>query len=489
MKSFLSFFYLFILIFAVVGCSKEYETPQDLVVHDFVWKSLNAYYLHQDEITDLADKRFNSNYELNNYLNTFPSYNSLFASSLLFSDIKSQLQEDYTTIINPDLRTDFTNGLEFGVFKEQDSDTIIGYTIDVLPVSNASNQPIYRGDYFYAIINTTKDTIKLRKDNYAELLLNYNQDTLKLVMIDYDGIDITLSGKKVELVKEQYSFEPVSFKNTFVYNGDKIGYIMYNNDFSKNYIDDLNSTFLELKNQLVTELILDLRYNIGGGSFAKNISQIASMITGQFPDEILIKEKWNAKAQSWFLTNQPDSISTRFPTQLNKDTTISGLNLTDVYIILNGNNFTGSSAVELLINSLKSHINVHVVGNKTVGNNTGAITLYHSIDYDFPLKNEIHSVALQPIVLSFLNKDDQSYEDGFIPDLNLCSNENVLKLGILGENSDPILNSVLKYISTGTAIYNTNCNPSNFEYLYHSINAQRKIDLGIFIKQNLPNTY
>jgi hypothetical protein len=90
-------------------------------------------------------------------------------------------------------------------------------------------------------------------------------------------------------------------------------------------------------------------------------------------------------------------------------------------------------------------------------------------------------------VLSFLNKNDETYENGFTPNIKLCENENILNLGVLGETSDPILNSVLNYISTGTTT-NTICNPNNFEFIYNSNNAQREIDNGVFIKQDLPNT-
>ena len=212
------------------------------------------------------------------------------------------------------------------------------------------------------------------------------------------------------------------------------------------------------------------------------------MITGQFPDEVLIKEQWNTKAQAWFEVNQPDSLITKFPTKLDVTTDINSLNLTDVYIILNGENYTGSSATELLINSLKPYMNVYIIGNTTAGNNTGSITLYNSEDYDFELKNTTHTLALQPIVLSFLNKDDQTYENGITSNLIPCTNEDLLDLGVLGETSDPILNSVLNYIASGTAVSNTNCNPSNFEYLFNSINNQREIDTGVFITQDLPNT-
>ena len=492
MKYFFNLFYLSVLISTFANCSKEYEIPQELVIHDFAWKGLNAYYLHQNEIEDLGDKRFNSDQQLETYLSAFTDYNSLYASLLISSDVKSAIIEDYNTIINPELRTGFTHGLEFGLFKEHDSDTIIGYALDILPLSNASTKNISRGDYFYAIVNIDNDTIDLTRDNYKDLLINYTQDTLKLVMIDYeeniDGYNVTLNNKKTELIKKDYTHRPINIQNTILDSGNNIGYLSYNNDFSRNYIKDLNNTFLEFKNQNVNELILDLRYNIGGGSFAKNISEISTMITGQFTDEILIKEKWNAKAQPWFAVNQPDSLITRFPEYLNTTTNINSLNLTDVHIILNGNSFTGSSAVELLINSLKSHINVHVIGNQTAGNNTGSITLYNSVDYDFPLKNNSHTVALQPIVLSFLNKDDQTYENGFSPNISLCANENFLDLGVLGEASDPILNRVLDYISTGNTSAGETCNPYNFEYLFNSINSQRETDNGVFIHQDLPNT-
>jgi hypothetical protein len=497
MKNIFKTTYFIAFTLLLFNCSKEYEVPSNLIEKDFVWKGLNAYYLYQDDIADLADTRFNSDEQLNTYLSSYPDYNSLFFSLLISDDTKSTIIEDYNTIVIPELRTGFTNGLEFGVFKEQDSDTIIGYALDVLPLSYASSQNIIRGDYFNAIINIDNDTINLTSNNYADLLINYTQDTLKLVMVDYvadiDGYNVTLKGEKTELVKKDYNYPSINKQNTFTDNGKKIGYIAYNNDFSSNYIEELNNTFLNLKNLSVTELILDLRYNIGGGGFAKNVTEIASMITGQFKDEVLIKEKWNTKAQNWFLLNQPDSISTKFPTKINTFTTINSLNLNDVYIILNGDNYIGSSATELLINSLKPYINVHVIGNLTAGNNTGAITLYNSPDYDFPLRNMTHTLAIQPVVLTFLNKDDETYENGLLPDIIPCDNEDALNLGVLGETSEPIIKSIIDYILNGSAVI-TNCNSTNLEYLYNSIETQKEIykieqpDNGMFIKQDLPNT-
>ena len=483
MKIFFKIIFLSICISTIVGCSKEYEIPQDLVVNDFVWKGLNAYYLHQDLVPDLADTRFNSDAQLNNYLSSFPDYNTLFSNLLISSDVKSTLVEDYNTITEPIARTAFTNGLEFGVIANpSNNDLVIGYVTHILPNSNASTKNIIRGEYFSAV-----DGVQLTKTNYQDLLIN-GLDNFTLQMANFDGTLTTPNTKTVSLEKQAYTYPATFMEKVIPINAENVGYLMYQNDFSNNYINDLNNTFLNFNNQNVNKLILDFRYNIGTGGFVKNIAKIAAMINEQNADEILIKEQWNSKAQSWFLANQPDSLVTKFPKTINSNININSLNISDVYIILNGPNFEGSSATELLINSLKPHINVHIIGNQTAGNNTGAITLYNSDDYDFPLKNETHTVALQPIVLSFLNKNDQTYENGFSPNINLCANEDVLDLGVLGEDSDPILNSVLNYISTGNAVSNTNCNPNNFDYLFNSINTQRTLDKGVFIEQNLPNT-
>ena len=474
-----------VLIVAVffIQCSKEFVLSENLVVKDFVWKGLNAYYLYQDEIPDLADRRFNSDLELNTYLTSFPDYTTLFYSLLTAEDIKSSLLEDYSDldIILP--RTGFLNGMEFGIIEAPGStENVIGYITHILPNSDAYSKNIMRGDFFNAANGT-----QLTKENFESILIN-GSNSLSLTMVDFDGTIATPNSKIVALEKQNYAYDTAFIEKTFPIGTDNIGYLMFNNDLSKESINSLNEVFLNFKNQGVNELVLDLRYNISGGSFAQNITDLASIITGQFTDEVFIKEQWNAKAQAWFEANQPDSLLTKFPVKLNAFSDYNSLNLTTVYIILNGTNFSGASAIELLINSLNPYIDVQIIGTKTAGNNTGAMTLYNSEDYDFPLRNETHTVALQPVVLSFFNKDDQTYANGFKPDIILCPNEDILNLGTLGERSEPILDRVLEAITSGSTGTSAACNSNNYTFLYNSINAQRAFDSGNFIKQNLPNT-
>ena len=473
----------FFFLFLIFSCSKQEEIPADVQVNDFIWKGLNAYYLHQDQIPDLSDRRFSSQIGLNSYLKGFTS-TDLFSSLLIPTDTKSTLIEDLTTLTTSQQRVSNTHGVEFGLIAEPNhTDNVIGFVQYILPNSDASNQNIARGEFFNAV-----DGTQLTRDNYQSLLLNNSVNSLTLNMVDFDGTIVTSNAKDVVLTRQNYNHPAIFMEKTFVNGANTIGYLMYNNDFSTNYISDLNNTFLNFKNQSVNQLVLDLRYNIGGNSFAKYVAQIASMITGQFANQPFVKEKWNIKAQPWFEANQPDSLITKFPTHLTPTLTINGLNLTDVYIILNRDGFTGSSAIELLINSLKPYINVHVIGNQTSGNNTGSITLYNSVDYDSIGRNLNHTYALQPVVLSFLNKDDQTFESGISPTMQICSNEDVLNLGVLGEISDPLLNRVLNYINNGTIGVLPPCNPLNFEFIYNSTASQQTVDRGVFIEQDLPNT-
>jgi hypothetical protein len=480
------------IIVTLYNCTKEDEIPSDVEINDFVWKAMNAYYLYQDQIPDLADRRFNNQPELNNYLRGFTTPNGLFLNLLHDrpnTDNKSALLDDFNLIQQPELRVSTTHGVEYSIIAEPgNADNVLGYVQYILPNSDATNQSITRGEFFYAV-----DDVQLTRNNF-NTLLNGATNSYELYMASFDGTTVTADSiivntvkapRTVPLTKTSYTHSPVFMAKNIVNGTNNIGYLMYNNDFSTNYINDLNTSFLQFKNQGVNQLILDLRYNVGGGSFAKNISQIASMITGQFTNQTFTKKRWNSKAQSWFELNQSDSLITKFPNRIFNSNPVNSLGLTDIYIILNGS----SSSSELLINSLRSHINVHIINSQdTNGNNSGAITLYNSIDYDSIGNSANHTVVLQPIVLEFLNNNDETYENGFPPELLICTQENILNLGVLGEVSDPLLNEVLNIVNGIPPAPPAICNLNNFTFLYNSVQNQQIIDTGIFIKQDLPNT-
>lgn len=461
------------------NCTKSYEIPEDLVVHDFVWKGMNAYYLFQDEIEDLSDRRFNSDEELNSYLRAFSSPARLFDNLLKTGDNKSRLLNDYTILNDPLISTE--KGFQFGAIIEPGTeDNIICYVLYALPNSDARANGLQRGDFFNAVNGT-----QLTRNNFEDLLITNASTQLSLTMVDFDGEVATPNGNFISFTDETLVSPSVLIEKTISQGTENVGYLMYNNEFSNPYLNDLNEIILNYQNQSVTKLVLDLRYGNSVGTFARNIAKVGTMLTGQAPEVTFLKEQWNTKAQPWFELNQPDSLLTKFPTNLDENTRLNSLLLTDIYIVLNNTNFSGSSAIELLINSLRPYLTVHIVGNQTTGNNSGSITLYNSVDYDFAFRNDTHTFALQPVVLTFLNDNDETYSNGFQPTLDLCNYENILDLGELGELSDPILNRIFEHISTGN-LGSSNCSSDNFEHVFNII--PKKPDLGMFIHQNLPNT-
>lgn len=466
-----------------ISCEKENGFPLDIQANDFVWKGLNAYYLYQDQVNDLSDRRFSNDTQLLNYLSSFETPEEIFNSLIFGSDTLTTLVPDFNALEEPLPRVVITNGMEFGIIEDPNSaDGVIGYVQLILPNSFASTQAIARGDFFNEV-----DGEQLTRDNYLGLLIDVMGPTdLTLTMVDFDGVTATPNGNFVFLSKQSYTYPAVFMEKVFNINGSRVGYLAYHNDFSTFYLSDLNDAFGNLRGQNIEDLVIDLRYSIGKGSFARSVAEISSMITGQFTNEVLIKEEWNTKAQSWFTANQPDSLITRFPSRLRTGETINGMQLNRVFIIANTYGYQSSSAVELLVNSLSSHIEVNVIGTDSNGFNKGLITLYDSPDYDFQQKNETHTYALQPQVLRFYNSLDLTYEMGLSPSLEICPFEDYFNLGVYGELSDPLLNRVLEYVTIGNIGTNPPCNPFDLDYLFNSTSGF-SIEEGVFINQDLPN--
>ncbi len=466
-------------IFIFNNCEKAFEIPDDVIVKDFVWKGMNAYYLYQNQIEDLSDRRFSSDQELNSYLRTFSNPFDLFDNLLISDDNKSRLIEDYTILGEPELLME--KGFQFGAIIEPGTtDNVICYVLYTLPGSDAEASGLQRGDFFNAVNGT-----QLMRTNFEELLITNTDSEFELTMVDFDGTLVRPTGSSLTITNQTLIAPSIFMEKIITQGSEDIGYLMFNNEFSKVYLNDINQTILNFDNQAITKLVLDLRYSASGGTFARNIAKLGTMFTGKSSEETFIKEKWNTKAQPWFEINQPDSLVTKFPENLNVTTPLNSVALTDIYIVLNNTNFSGSSAIELLINSLNPHLNVHIIGNQTEGNNTGSITLYNSVDYDFAFRNDTHTFALQPVVLTFLNTNDLGYSRGFIPTLDLCNNEDILNLGDLGESSDPILNRILEFISIGNTT-NSNCNSDDYEHIFNS--RSLGANSVMFIEQNLPNT-
>ena len=258
--------------------------------------------------------------------------------------------------------------------------------------------------------------------------------------------EILRTNTNVELKREfDFKINPIqlasiiSVENQKTMFSKKIGYLMYN-QFVADKSEEINNVFKEYKDQAIDDLILDLRYN-GGGSI-RNCVELASMITGQFKNQIFAKEKWNKKTETYLIENfGKETILNRFVSVLQSGEQINSLNLNRVLIITSSET---ASASELIINGLRPYIEVIHIGSRTTGKNVASITVYDYIG-EGETKNPNHTYAMQPIVLKIANAEGYAdYTDGLIPDYYI--EENLQNFGSLGSKDEPLLSLTLNII-------------------------------------------
>ncbi len=151
--------------------------------------------------------------------------------------------------------------------------------------------------------------------------------------------------------------------------GHKIGYLVY-----LQYITSYNSTSLNLalqyfKDNQITDLVLDLRYN--GGGFTTAAQYLTSSIAPQGVVDnasTLVTYQWNDKYQAyWVSNNRQDQLRVNFDPAVPVK-----LGLGKVHILTG---YGTASASELTICGLEPYMDVITVGDTTYGKYTASITI------------------------------------------------------------------------------------------------------------------
>jgi C-terminal processing protease CtpA/Prc len=459
-----------LVAFAFQSCQDEDDVaaPMNIEVQNFVWNGLNLYYLWQADVPNLSDTKFKNQAALNTFLSGYPKPENLFDALRVDESIDkfSWIVDDYLELEGQLQGTTNNNGVEFGLsYKASGSNEIIGWVRYIIPNSDASTKNnIKRGDIFYAVNGT-----QLTDSNYGALLFGSNND-YTLNMADIVGGVLTPNGKTVALTKTVLDENPI-LVNTVIESGSKkIGYLMYNGFYS-NYDFKLNEAFGTLKSKGIIDLVLDLRYN-GGGSVT-TAARLASMITGSFTGQVFAKQQWNAKIESYYATNNPESLKDFFVDKIGT-TPINSLNMTKIYILTSR---SSASASELVINGIERFMDLVQIGNVTVGKNVGSVTLYDSPDFGKEQRNPNHRYAMQPIVLKIVNKlGFGDYQSGLKPDVEL--KESLSNLGVLGTTTDPLLNLAIAKI-TGTGKTKQPTNFVEFKYFKDTKSATGRNEMHL----------
>ena len=346
---------------------------------------------------------------------------------------------------------DISDGMEFGLYVECNDQNIFGFVRYVQKDSDAESKGVRRGMVFSNINGT-----RLTRDNYRDLLFNDTNSsyTIRFSEISYNQnnqcANIIPGQEDLTLIKSRIVKNPIHISKIIENEGQKIGYLMYNQFLGvvesegKDYNSELNDAFSNFLSNGINDLVIDLRYN-PGGRISTSIN-LASMITGQFNNQVFAKERWNSKLMNYWDENSPESLLNRFTNKLSNNQSIFSLNLDRVFVLTSART---ASASELLINGLDPYIDVIHIGDFTVGKNQGSITVYDYIN-DSRDKNPNHMYAMQPIVLKIGNVAGYTdFPNGLEPDIFI--KESLLNPGILGDIEEPLLKIAIDQIS-GDAI-------------------------------------
>jgi len=418
-------------------------------VQNFMWQGLNLWYFWQADAPNLGDSRFTSNDDYVAYLESYTDpeeffYQTCYKHSKVVGnssaiDRFSFVEDDYETLVNSLSGVSKSNGLEFGLARNEGSTDLFGYVRYIIPNSNASTKDIARGDIF-----TRVNGVQLNDANYISLLFG-NSDTYTLGMADISGTVVTDNDKEVTLTKsEGLQEDPILVAKTVEVNGTKIAYLMYNG-FTNSYNEQLNTVFGQFKTAGATELVLDLRYNPGGSVNSSRL--LASMVYGTNTSELYVRQRWNDKIQSMLNKEQLEDY---FANKTDSGTALNSLNLNKVYVLATG---SSASASELVMNGLAPYVNVFHIGETTRGKNEFSVTMVDDVDNDYIYRsdrenkiNPSNRWAMQPLMGR--NENSEGFSDytlGLTPDVVLA--EDLADLGVLGDINEPLFARAIQEIT------------------------------------------
>ena len=440
-------FALFILVLSLTfSCFEDNDDSisLDTDIKNFVWNAMNFAYLYNDISPNLGNDRFASDNDYQSFLNSYESPEDLFESLIYKRDSVdrfSWITSDYIALEQQFSGITKTSGAEFNFYDVPGSTTdLFGIVRLVQPNSNASTANLVRGQIFNKI-----DGISLTEDNLRSLLSSETY-TLNLASYNTNGTDtsdddsVTDSTETITLTKTVFSENPIFKTKILTSNNENVGYLMYNG-FVSDYDEQLNAVFAEFQSQNIQHLILDLRYNPGGSVNSARI--LGSMITG-ISNGIFAKLQYNNDLQS-------NNTNYDFDNTFSDGIAINSVGLNKVYVIATKGS---ASASEMIINSLRSYINVVHIGTKTVGKSQASVTLYDSPNFQRQGANAGHLYALQPLVAITVNNDDLEVPPtGMVPTIQVV--ENVSNYGVLGETNEPLLAAALAAIATGRLAIDT----------------------------------
>lgn len=284
--------------------------------------------------------------------------------------------------------------------------------LQVFPESPAAEAGLARGDRILEINGVTVDELLATGAINGAFGPSEPGVTAVLKYQSRDGAE-----RRETLTKRVVTIPTVSLTRTFDVDGRKVGYLLFRNFVTPSY-DALNDAFAALREAGATELVLDLRYN--GGGLVDVAVHLGGLIGGApTAGRVFATFQHNDK-------NGARNKDLRFP-----EAPAQTLTLSRLFVITTR---ASASASELVINSLRPHVPVIVIGSATYGKPVG--------QYGFTFCEKV----LAPVSFKLVNSEGQGeYFEGIEPD---CAAADDIGHD-LGDGNEGSLGEALHYVREG----------------------------------------
>lgn len=419
---------LFSTLFTSCDKQDDFDVEMTLVqmANRFVLQYNELYYLWNDKID------YNKSYMT-------PTDPYAFFESLMYRNLDqwSYLTDDAEALFGSYEGVETTYGYRLTVINFTHLKEYAAVVNFVYPDSPAEKAGLKRGDILYLI-----DGAPITESNYMNL---YYSSSMAVETATYDRTNGKLeqTGEIYQMSAVKMELDAVNAHTIIEIDGHKIGYICYT-DYLISSHAKMSRICDEFKSAGVDDVVLDLRYNLGGAAITSTyISSLFAPKSALINKELFLKEIWNTT-----LTNYWISEGVMLSEKFEEAALGHNLDLKRIYILTTSST---ASASEATIVGLKPYMDVITIGEKSHGKYCAAV-LIQPMDSKGEIIPEIANWAMSLVAYKYANKDGfTDFTGGLEPVHNV--EDDIFSSTPFGDPSEPCLAKAIELI-TGKVVAN-----------------------------------
>lgn len=295
--------------------------------------------------------------------------------------------------------------------------------------SPAEKAGLKRGDIILGMDGSLIPASKWRDVFYSDKV------NIRLGELDSEGV-FNFKGSDIALMSVEMDIDAINKSKVINKGASKIGYICYT-DYVPNSHNKLIQVFKDFKAQNVTDIVLDLRCNLGGATTTtRHLCSILAPYRAVSNKDIFLTHIWNNDMME-IIKSEGEDLNEYFDEKIGVN-----MDLSRLYVLTTDNT---ASASEATIVGLSSHMDVIQIGSRTHGKYCAAALIQPKNKDDKVIK-EIENWALSMVIYKFANKDGfTDFKGGLQPDYVV--QDDWTNFYPFGDEKDPLLAKAIELIT------------------------------------------